>query len=106
MLSDLIIDTALEAFILQKTAKVLPPQLPSRREFLIQNDKKVRQLSDKFFKEFLRSRRAAMTNAEYRSWREEFDAGVEHSKQKMKQQMLTNVIATAQKGKMPKLPLP
>ncbi|PYT90976.1 MAG: hypothetical protein DMG36_19805 [Acidobacteria bacterium] len=65
--------------------------------------RKVRQLSDKLFKECFCSQGSALTNAQYRAWREGFDLGVERSKQKMKQQMFTDVIAAAQKAKIPKL---
>jgi hypothetical protein len=47
-----------------------------------QQAKKVRALSDKVFKEFLRSRNPQLTNAEFRAWKKQFDSGMSQSKQK------------------------
>jgi hypothetical protein len=44
-----------------------------------QQHKKVKGLSEKFFKEFLREDNPSLTNAEYRTWRAKFDEGMQES---------------------------
>jgi hypothetical protein len=56
-----------------------------------QQAKKVRVMSDRFFKEFLRRDNKELSNAEYRTWRAKFDAAIAQQTAKYKKRLSDEV---------------
>ncbi len=67
-------------------------RLGRRAQEIGHQSKKVRELAEKFYKEFLRRDKPALTNAEYRVWKAQFDSGMKQHKERMTKQIAERVL--------------
>jgi hypothetical protein len=67
-------------------------RLGKRAQEIGHQAKKVRELTEKFFKEFLRRDRPTLTNAEYRIWKAKFDSGMKSHRERMMKEVSNRVI--------------
>ena len=54
-------------------------------------EKRVRPLAEKFFKEHLRLNNLALTNADYRSWKADFDSRMDRNKELMRKNIMQQI---------------
>jgi len=74
-------------------SKKMKKRRAKRAKEIGQQKKKVDELADKCFKDYLRQVNASLTNAEYREWRAKFDSGMRDRKDEMKKQVFEAGIA-------------
>ncbi len=67
-------------------------RLGKRMQEISRQSKKVHELAEKFYKEFLRADKPALTNAEYRVWKAKLDEGMKQHKERMAKEISQKVV--------------